>query len=479
MFRTTTDRALALALLALGAGQTAALTRDIADLQPTRLTFGLSVLNQLSFDTYREPFDELPSRSHNLLFANIGRHSNLSPWQGQQGSYARYVNALIGNNGATNVEGSVDSIQGSLIRRENARIAWGSSFAFLAGNDGSDDSNPTTTFSDVDDLTGLDLRGGAAWQLSERHVLGGGLRVIRAESEVGDQSVEQGVGGFVGSETFEQLEYALDASLRSFINAGSSWEVQLVAGSGSYQQEEFSESLDDEGVPTSRFVVTSYDIDDLTVGIYGGYNRLKRERLGETEYRLGLERSERELGNNDLSYTDSAGVVTPAVTLLSQEPLQTNRILVSAKSIFQAGQTELFAGGSADYTTLEGATETDAAGTITSEALEDTQLRVGAVIGLRQPLLRDTLRLVVSGRADLYDIDRDTTFATGTDADASTQTITQYAIGLEGVLANVTFDLAWLISEEPPATSVDLGLPSGARRVVELDRLLVSAAVSW
>jgi hypothetical protein len=76
-------------LIALLPGTARALTREVAELQPTRLTFGQSVLNQLSYGTYREPFDELQTRPHNLLFHNIGRHPNLSPWQGQQGSYTR------------------------------------------------------------------------------------------------------------------------------------------------------------------------------------------------------------------------------------------------------------------------------------------------------------------------------------------------------------------------------------------------------
>ena len=50
---------------------------------------------------------------------------------------------------------------------------------------------------------------------------------------------------------------------------------------------------------------------------------------------------------------------------------------------------------------------------------------------------------------------------------------------IEGVLANVTFDLAWLLGEEAPVVPVNIGLPEGSRRSIELDRLVFSAAVSW
>jgi hypothetical protein len=109
------------ALVALAPGLAAATTREIAELHDVRLAFGQSVLNQLSYGTYREPFDELVSRPHNLLFANIGRHPTLSPWEGQAGSYTRYFNALIGNNGTANVDNEADSIQGSLVFRPSDR----------------------------------------------------------------------------------------------------------------------------------------------------------------------------------------------------------------------------------------------------------------------------------------------------------------------------------------------------------------------
>ena len=83
------------------------------------------------------------------------------------------------------------------------------------------------------------------------------------------------------------------------------------------------------------------------------------------------------------------------------------------------------------------------------------------------------------GRGDYFNIETNTDFETSRDNESASRTITQYALGLEGVLANVTFDLAWLFSEEAPIDPGDIGLPSGTRRNVSLGRLVVSAAVSW
>ena len=46
--------------LALASRQAGAVTREIANVPAFRLTFGESVLNQLTYDTYRTPFDDLP-----------------------------------------------------------------------------------------------------------------------------------------------------------------------------------------------------------------------------------------------------------------------------------------------------------------------------------------------------------------------------------------------------------------------------------
>jgi hypothetical protein len=467
------------ALLALLPGPASALTREIAGLQPVRLTFARSVLNQLSYGTYRDPFDELQSRPHNLLFNNIGRHPNLSPWQGQQGTYTRYVNALIGNNGAANVDNDADAIQGSMIRRETAAVAWGVSAAFLSGSLGSDDASGGSTFEEVDDLSGFDVRGALAWQISERNVLGGGLRVAGATSEVTDASFEQGLGGSVTAEEFDQPGLGLDFGVRRFLSPTSSFEVQLVAGFGSTERDEFSEALDGAGAVTDRFVITNYDISETSLGIQGGYNRLLLQGLGEIEFRGGLERLEKELDNSDLAFEETGGATTENRTLLDQDPIASTSVQLSARAVFQAGETEMFSGAELGHGTVEGQTTVDAAGTIVTERIDDTRSHVGLIVGLRQPLFQDKLRFIVSGRADLVGLDEQTVFDAASNQDDETLSVAQYAIGLEGVLANVNFDLAWLAGEEAPVVPVPLGLPSGSRRTVELDRLVFSAAVAW
>ena len=75
---------LAAGLIALAPRGGAAATRDVANVPTFTLTFGRSVLNQLTFDTYRTPFDELQTRPYNMLFANISRQPNFGAWPGQQ-----------------------------------------------------------------------------------------------------------------------------------------------------------------------------------------------------------------------------------------------------------------------------------------------------------------------------------------------------------------------------------------------------------
>jgi hypothetical protein len=223
----------------------------------------------------------------------------------------------------------------------------------------------------------------------------------------------------------------------------------------------------------------NWDIDDTTIGLQAGYNRLKTERLGETEYRNGLQRTERELANADLSFTQDGGGATPSIVLVGQEPITSTRLALSAKSIFQAGQTEMFGGAQLAYAVQEGATQVDSGGTITTEEIDDSLIHLGLTAGLRQPFFRDRLRFIVSGRADITDQQVETRINASSDADDDTLSTAQYAIGLEGVLSNVTLDLAWLTGEEAPVVPVPLGLPSGSRRSVQLDRLVFSAAVSW
>jgi len=468
------------ALLVLVPGVASALTREIAELQPARLTFERSVLNQLTFGTYRTPYDELQTRPYNLLFTNIGRHANLSPWQDQQGNYSRYLNAMIGNNGAVNVDNDADSIQGAWVQRQTDSISWGLSAAFLAGNDRSDATNGIVSLESADDLTGFDLRGSTGFQISERRVLGAGIRLTQASSEVSARSFEPGLGGQSGSSERDQLGVTLDFGVRSFLTPRSSWEARIFTGFGSFQRDLVSENIDDTGAVTDRFVSTNYDINDLNLGIVGSYNRLRLEGLGETQFQAGIDLSQRELNNTDLAYNAIGGIVTPTLTLLDQDPVRSTRFHASARTVFQAGHTELFAGGELGYSMTDGSTriENDQ-GTITNETIDDSGIFLGLILGLRQPLYEEKLRFIVSARGDLISQERGTSFDFASGMADVSQTNLQYAIGLEGVLANVTFDLAWLSSLEAPVTPVPLGFTDGSRKVVELDRLVVSAAVSW
>ena len=59
MKRGISRAAVAMGLIALIPGTTHAAARALADLQAARLSFDQSVLNQMTYGTYREPFDEL------------------------------------------------------------------------------------------------------------------------------------------------------------------------------------------------------------------------------------------------------------------------------------------------------------------------------------------------------------------------------------------------------------------------------------
>ena len=472
------------AVLVLGAclavsNPAGAVTRDLAGTPTFVLTFGRSVLNELTFDTYRTPFDELQTRPYNLLFANIARQPNFGAWPGQQGSYARYVDGLIGNNGAMGVDNQADAINGTMIRRETGTIAWGVSAAILAGTLESDDAAGTSTFSDDDDLKAFDVRGGAAFQLNNATVLGTGIRAVWAVHDATDSNFEPGVGGFNGADNFDQLALRVDGGIRRFLTPMSSWEIDAALGYGSSSQDIFSEDVDGTGAIVGTFVSTNYDIDDLSFGVTGGYNRLRSEGLGETEYRGGVSLSRRELGNSNLAYTTTGGVTTPDVTLLGQDPVTTLSAFGSARTIFQAGETEMFLGARLGYDASDGSAQTDAAGTIVNETIDDSLIGLGLTLGIRQPLLRDKLRIIVSGHGDLVDAKTKTAFDTGSESDHATLTAAQFAIGLEAVLANVTLDIAWLTGEAAPVVPVPIGIPNGSRRTIDLDRLVLSAAVSW
>jgi hypothetical protein len=270
-----------------------------------------------------------------------------------------------------------------------------------------------------------------------------------------------------------------DVGLRSFLGSRSSWEVQLLAGYSGFEQDEFTLALDGTGAVTDRLVSKNYDISETSIGIYGGYNRLRQDRLGETSYRLGIERSSRELDNSDLSFSQTGALTTPITTLLDQDALTWTGLHASARTVFHAGETEMFAGGMLGYGMLEGSTTIDSLGFISSEEVDDDRTFLNATLGLRQSFLGDKLRFIVTGRADVVDLDQTTNFLTGSTTDSATLTSASYAIGLEAVLSNVVFDFAWLSGTEEPVIPVDLGLPGGSRRSVELDRLIFAAGAAW
>ena len=464
---------------ALAGGPVHAVTRDIQQIPTFQLTFGASVLNQLTFDTYRTPFDELQTRPYNLLFTNIARMPNFGAWPGQQGSYARYVDGIIGNNGAQNVGNDADSLQGTMIRRETGTIAWGVSAAVLAGKLQSDDTSGTSSFTDNNDLKAFDVRGGAAFQLNNQYVLGAGLRAVWATHNATDSNFDPGTGGFNGVDDFKQLGITADCGVRSFLTPTSSWELNGVLAYGSSNEDVFSEDIDGTGVVTDKFVSTNYDVNDYSLGVTGGYNRLRKEGLGETEYRGGLSYGQRKLSNNDLAYTVTGGVTTPDTTLLSQDPIATKSLFASARTIFEAGETEMFVGARLGYDMASGRSQTDASGTIVNESIDDSLLNLGLTLGIRQPLLKDKLRIIVSGHGDIASSKVGTTFDTGSSKDRATITAAQFGVGLEAVLANVTLDLAWLNGEESPVVPIPIGIPAGSRKTVQLDKLILSAAVSW
>jgi hypothetical protein len=366
-----------------------------------------------------------------------------------------------------------------MIRRETGTIAWGLSAALLAGTLQSDDTSGTATFSDANDLKAFDVRGSAAFQLNNSFVLGAGLRTVWATHDNTDSNFDPGVGGFNGAENFSQLGITADVGVRQFLTPTTSWELESTLVYGSSNQDVYSESIDDVGVITDKFVSTNYDIGDMGLVVTGGYNALRKEGLGEMEYRGGISYSQRKLGNNNLAYTQAGGVTTPDITLINQDPVATLGAFASARSIFQAGETEVFLGARLGYDSTSGKSQTDASGTIVNESIDDSLLGLGLTLGIRQPLFKDKLRIIVSGHGDFLSSSIATKFDGGSEKDDLTLTVAQYAVGLEAVLANVTLDFAWLSGEEAAITPVPIGIPPGSRRTVQLDKLVLSAAVSW
>lgn len=452
-----------------------AVTREIADLQAQPITIRQSVISQLSAGILSDPYDEFLRRPYNLMFANIERYPNLSPWPGQEGEQSRYVDFLIGNNGNSNVRAGADTLQGTYIGQGMERIAWGVSAAYLSNDRTTTNSSTDVLFTDGDQLTGFDLRFGIGIEITDSIVLGAGLGAFDRGDEIRDSSFEDGVGGFNSLQEDSSNGFEGDVGLRLFTGEYSSWEFRLAGGSGKTTIDDYSEFLDDAGSVTSRFVVKDYDVSDLYGELSAGYNHRFPEENGEWRARLGVRSSSHEIDNTDLRYSDDGAAVTPELILLDQSPVSETEVFASADTLFLRGWTQIFAGARVSVADVSGSSRSDALGTVVDESVDDSRSQVGLIMGLRQPLWNERFRLIARARADWLNSSRKTTVAgNGTEIER-TQTTTNFAIGIETVLNNMVFDLAWLFGAEP-----DFSAPDGAtRQLIALDRLVISATFGW
>lgn len=460
--------------LLLVAAPTLATTRDVAELDRVSLTFETSVLSQLSNGILWEPYDELQQRPYNLTFVNIEREGNLSPWRGEEGEQKHYLNALIGNNGNNNVRNGADAIQGSWIKQQTMNIAFGVAGSYLADEFGDESVVGDETFSEPNELSGFDIRLAGAKNLNDNTTAGIGLSLYSRTDDEVDSSFETGVGGFFGIRSQESSGVRLDAGMRRFMNVYASWEFAAHVGLGTTDLLDQSDTLDDTGAITERFVSTNYEISDMSMGVEGSYNRRSDNRARETRYRGGFMRSTHDLDTTNLAFTDQAGTITPSLTLLNQDTISDMEIYAAAETIFQAGSsTQIFAGAKLGNWSTDGSTTVDSLGVIVLEEIDDSMTTLDLVVGFRQPLWNDRTRLMASGRAQWFDQELTTITDANSTSSTTTQTSTNYAIGIESVLANITFDLAWLFGDETTPFS------TGARQTVEFDRLVVSAMVAW
>jgi len=475
MQRTKWGIVLLAAAALVGSGRVAATTRDVADLSRTPLTLRQSVIGELTSGVLADPYDEFLRRPYDLSFVNIERHPNLSPWPGQEGEQGRYVDFLIGNNGSSNVRNGSDTLQGTYIAQSMDKLAWGVSAAFLADDVENSDTAVTTSFSDAEELTGLDARFAAGYRISDRIVLGGGLSAFDRGDRVQDDSFVQGVGGIFSLQERTEQGAELDFGFRLFSGETTSWDATLLVGVGSTELDDFSESLDAAGAVTGRIVVTDYDVADRFLELSGGYNRRYLEGRGEMQVRTGLRGSTHELDGTNLSYVDDGVTLTPTLVLLGQDPVSETELFASAETLFLRGWTQIFGATRLALSRTDGSTRADSAGTIVDEAIDDSRAALSLVMGLRQPLWNEKFRLLARARADWVDESVETDFtitSTGTD---TTRTGTSFAIGIETVLHNMVFDLAWLFGGDPG--------PGGAsepnRQTIDLDRLVISATFGW
>jgi len=458
-----------------GPWPTEAVTREIVELQRVPLTPRMSVIHQLSGGMLADPYDELLSRPFNLHFVNLERNANLSPWPGQEGEQVRYVDFLIGNNGNTNVRNGSDTLQGTYISQRDGKFVWGVSGAYLGDDVQNTDLAAGANFADSESLLGVDARFAAGYRVSNRMVLGGGISAFKGTDTFDDSSFTQGLGGSFSLQELDDTGFEVDFGFRLFTAESKSWDTTVVFGSGSTQLDDYSDTLDATGVILSRFVINRYDIQDMYVKLSAGHNRLFLDSQGEVQFRAGVSTSRHELSNTDLSFTSTLGVITPSLTLIAQSPVTDNEVFASAKTLFVRGWTQIFGGARLSMSQLDGSTQVDSVGLIVNESIDDSALRLALVMGLRQPLWNERFRLVARAQADVSDSSNTTAFDNASSATDLTQTTTQYAIGIETVLNNMAFDVAWLFSTD----SGSGGTSVASRQTIDLDRLVISATFGW
>lgn len=454
---------------------TSATTREVAQLPEIELSSGQSVLSEATGGLFRDAYDELRGAPWNLPYANVGRHANLGPWPGQEGEYDRFLNALVGNNGATNVRGSADALKGSWIRRPGSGLTWGVSVAYLADERGDRTSIDTDRFGDDAELSGYDVRFAFGRRSSAKTSWGGGVTLKDRSDETTDRSFEQGVGGFFSTEDRSTSEALVDLGLRRFRGESSSWTARAAIGFGDTELRDLSETLDASGAISSRFVGTKYEVARLSATLEGGFDRRRSDDRGELRVRFGFERTEDDLDNTDLSFTEAGGSVTPTVTLTDQDAVADDTLFASAGTVRVYGTTQLFSGARLAMFATEGSTRVDAGGTIVDESIDDDGTRLDLTLGLRQPLWGDRLRLIAAAHGVWADDELTTSIDISTTAASDTRTTTRYTVGVEGVFSNITFDLAWLFGEDVSGFSSS----NASRQVIELDRVVVSATLAW
>ncbi|ANM29012.1 hypothetical protein ABI59_04485 [Acidobacteria bacterium Mor1] len=453
-------------------GTLSATTRDVANTQGFALALPNSVLNEISGGLLTTPYDELQQRPFNLLFVNLDRNINLSPWNGQEGDHRRYVNALIGNNGNVNVRGDSDVWQGAFIQRQTDDLTWAATVAYFADEIGDSRNIPgVETFNDTDDLNGFDIRGAAAYRLSDSMVLGGGITIWDRSVEETERTFQVGAGGFFGADTESSSGIAIDGGVRKFIDDYRSWEALMVYSMGDIEADEFSETIDATGATTDRLVVQNLDIGTQTIALRGGYNRLFDNEKGEVQFQAGYTMAEKSLDNSDLAFSETGGVVTPSLTLLGESPVSTDTLWGRASTIFLQGPTEILLGAGLALSGTDGSTRVDSGGVVeVNEAIDDSQTLLDLIVGFRQPLWSERISLVASAQGNYVDWET-SDIIDGSDATSSaTTTTTRYAIGIEGVYSHITFDLAWLFGETASAAN---------RQVIDFDRIVLSATMGW